>query len=293
MDLLSMLDLPPDDWCDKYIQDGNYLKTADAVWGVRSSVLTGLALRHVVALRAGEPYLPLWPWHWRLILDELPRIGVSEIEFPTSKDLRDEIWLLATRNRYPANSLAHIVVWQEKLSGGYSLRHAIFQSRRPRPLFDYDPRRSLRLSAPTPLSVVGGNSGVWAEGPIEALAQRNAEDEGLDGACLALENGNLARASIGNIFFLLRGGRVVGSSRGAKPDALCEFAKDSGIWDKFPFHYEEMEGIPQNIVFEAEECFVCDSALGVQPVVSVGTQKRFLRTISARFAEELRSLTSL
>ncbi len=288
-----MIDLPPDAWCDKYYQGGEYLKTADAVWGIRSSVYSAIAIRHVVALRAGEPYLTLWPYHWRLLMAELPRIGVNAIEFTSSEALRQEIWLLATRNRYPANSLIHIVIWQEQKSCGKALRHALFQSRMSRALFDCDPRKALRLAPPSEYGIVGGNAGAWSETSIEALAQRSAEEAGLDGACLQLANGRIARVTVGNIFFLLQGGRVVGSSLGTRPDALCDYVREKGLWERLRLKYEEMEGIPQSVIYEALECFVCDAVLGLQPVLSVGTDKRFMRISSIKFAEELRRMTSL
>lgn len=293
LDLLTMVEMPSDAWCKKYICDGNYMPVTDTPWGIRSSIANGLAIRQVVALRAGEPYITLWPWHWRLILAQLPRLGINEMELSTSESLRHEIWLLATRNRYPAHSLAHIVIWLEFLPVGRQLRHAIFQSRLPKSIFDVAPDNPLHLMPPSRLSVVNDTAGSWADTSVESLAISRAKSQQFDGACLTLPNGNLARTTLGNIFFFLPDGCVVGSNRGTRPDALCQFIKDKDLFGHFKFSYEEVEGFSQPIITEALECFICDATLGLRPVMSLGTPKRFRRTAASAMAEELRRLVSL
>ncbi len=293
MDLLSLVDMPSDSWCKKYICDGNYLPVTNSLWGIRSSTASGLTVRQVVAMRAGEPYITLWPWHWRLILEQLPRIGVSEIEFSTSENLRREIWLLATRNRYPAHSLAHIVIWLEDMPCGRQLRHAIFQSRLPKSIFDISADHPLNLMPPSRLTAVNDTAGSWADATIEALATNRAKTQQCDGACLTLPNGNLARTTLGNIFFFLPGGRVIGSNRGSRPDALCQFVQDKDLFGHFNFKYEEVEGFSQHIITDAVECFICDATIGLQPVMSLGTTKRFRRTATSAMADELRRLVTL
>lgn len=288
-DILSLLGEPGDAWCGKYILDGKYHAVEEPLWGVRSSVLSGLVASQAVALRSAEPYITLWPLHWEILAGQLARMGVAEVEFDTSEELRRAIWLLASRNHYPAHSLAHIFVWLEQAATGDAVRSAVFQRKLDKGIMEVV-ARPLFLLAGAKVAAVGDGYDPWRDGAVEAVADRTARSQGCDGAALTLADGRLARTTIGNIFFFLPGARVVGVGRNARPDALCRLMFEKRLFDRFKLTYEEHDAIGQTIITEAQECFVCDSALGLQPVMSIGTNKRFFNRVTPTLAEGLRRL---
>lgn len=278
-----------DSWCEKYIWHGRYRPMGEPLWGGRSSAMGGLVLRQVVALRAAEVYLPLWPAHWALLCEQAALLGFSPSDLGTPTDMRDEIRLLASRNHYPAHSLAHIVLWTDVGGLGLGLEHAIFQSRLELSPFNVEVEPLFLLEA-SASAIVNDGFGSWADAPVEELAADKARQEALAGACLMLSDRRLARTTLGNIFFVLPGGRVIGVGRNARPDALCRFVKEKRLFERFRMTYEEVDGIGQPTVTEAMECFVCDSAIGLRPVMSIGTAKRFYTKTGAAFAAALRDM---
>lgn len=288
-DDISLWGEPQDSWCDKYIWHRRYRAIGEPLWGGRSSAMGGLVLRQVVALRAAEVYLPLWPAHWGLLCEQAALMGFSPSVLGSPTDMRDEIKLLASRNHYPAHSLAHIVLWLDVGGAGLGLDHAIFQSRLDQSPFvvGAEPLFLLEASAS---AIVNDGFGSWADAPVETLAAGRARQEALAGACLMLPDRRLARTTLGNIFFIMPGGRVVGVGRNARPDALCRFVREKRLFEQFRMTYEEVDGVGQPIVTEALECFVCDSAIGLRPVMSIGTAKRFYTKTGTAFAAALRDM---
>ncbi len=293
IDLLSMVDMPPDNWCANFYLDGKYLPVDNPLWGIRTSLSSGLLSTLHVPMRAGEPYIALWPWLWRSLINAASTIGIPEYQLPSSETLRHEIWLITTRNRYPAHSLIHILLYHDISPLGTHPRYALFQSRLPKSIFDVTSPDALNLLAPTNLATVNPHAGPWADTPVESLARIKAQQQHLDGACLILPDGRLARTTLGNIFLFLPGGHILASRQGATPDALCDFITSNNLFHKFNLHIDYQDGFDNATINAAEECFVCSTSVGLRPVLSLGSTKRFHRNVTLTLAQEVKRAMSL
>ena len=186
-----------------------------------------------------------------------------------------------------------VVVWSDMLNFREKTEYAIFQRRLNHRAFDVikgsvlhlslEDKENLRLPQMTADTCGIGRT-------IEAYARRRAFNNGLDGACLLNSEGRIARTTAGNIYTVMPDNQVFGVSEigGAKKDALE--ASLMRILREEKLEYIAKPGLDAVTMETATGCFVAGSAIGLKPVVSAGTNKRYFTDSAYRLADRLRSL---
>ncbi|MCI5982801.1 MAG: aminotransferase class IV [Marinilabiliaceae bacterium] len=257
-------------WCQKYFHDGRHHTLDEPFWGPFSSVRYGMQVTELIAMRGNEPYL--WREHFRSLLAKLEAWNMDRYALPNADEMKRRIEVLASKNHYPPYSLIHIVVWTEVDGQSEYVDFAILQSRMPLDLFDLKPK-PLWL-CPPPSNVVVAKANVAMPGVdsiLEASAHRAATLSGKDGAYLVNADGNIVRTTVGNLY-LISPGKVTGVSTeaGALPDVLTDDLLKTIESERLGF--ELCDGFtPAHIRQSADfGCFVCNGALGLWPVMSLG-----------------------
>lgn len=98
------------------------------------------------------------------------------------------------------------------------------------------------------------------------LAKRNAQSLGYDEALFLNTRGNLAEGAVSNIF-LVKQGKVIspdlasGILPGITREVVLEICTDLPI---------EVRPVPERELWQADECFLTNSLMGVMPLVKVG-----------------------
>lgn len=259
-------------WCGTYFQGGEFYPLSRVLWGVDGSAWRGWTVREVVPMRGNAPYF--WNENFRSLKAKVAHWKMDAYAIPPSDELRRNIELLAHRNRYPAHSLAHIVVWTE--GGGISevTRYAIFQSKLQWDIFGPKPRGLWLASSPSGLradNMRGQFPGV--DDILEGYAERHAEVSGKDAAVISDSRGRLLRTTMGNLF-VFKSNRIYGvapESGGVEDPLSAQLQQIASRLSNIDVVLED--GLEQEFVFGCQDfgCFVCDSSVGIWPVQSVGS----------------------
>lgn len=300
-DVLEVLmDAPEDKWCGKYYHAGAYLPIETPLWGIRSSVFDGIVAHIVVPMRSGAPYDGIWRNHYRLLTSEMAKLQMSSLEIESSEDLARRLGTLCQRNHYPTHSLMHIFAWHERKTTGPVTDFAIFQSRRRNGLYEEDGQKHIILDA-APEAVINLGTGTWADIAVEAAARKKTEDKShndlidYSGMRLNRPDGLMARTTLGNIY-ITHGREVIGvaEGQGAKPCAMKPLLMTAideynhGKSETLRVAYREVEGISDKMLTVASGCFVCDSAVGMVPIMRLG--RTFNNELTRQIVSKFRQL---
>ncbi len=285
-----MIDIP-DNWCDKYYHDGEYHQLSEPLWGIKSSAVGGRFIHEVVPLRANHPYGNLWRDHYMSITKQMGVLGLNDYDIDTSDTILRKIEILASRNKYPAHSLAHIYVWREISASGGVADYAIFQEKRETSIFETDSTRRIIVNA-AEHEVINLAAGEWSDTIVEQVAHQRAMDRerremiGIAGACLLRPDRRIARTTIGNIYFI-SSGKIIGVSdgEGARRCILRPHLRD--IAKSLRLNYEEVDGITPPIITNAVECFICDASIGIGRVLRLGEAKTFIQKLVPELSAKL------
>lgn len=287
-----MIDIP-DNWCGKFYHNGEYRELSEPLWGIKSSAVGGRYIHEVVPLRANHPYGNLWRDHFMSITKQMGILGLNEYDIDTSDTILRKIEVLASRNKYPAHSLAHIYVWREMSASGGVADYAIFQEKRETSVFDADDTRRIIINA-AEHEVINLQAGPWADTIVEQVAHQRAMDRerremiGIAGACLLRPDQRIARTTIGNLY-LISSREIIGvaDGEGARQCILRPHLKE--VVKSLKLNYEEVDGITPPMMTNAVECFICDAAIGIGRVLRIGEAKTFMHRLvpelSAKFNE--------
>lgn len=283
----------PDNWCGKYYYNGEYRELSEPLWGIKSSAVGGRYIHEVVPLRANHPYGNLWRDHFMSITRQMGILGLNEYDIDTSDTILRKIEVLASRNKYPAHSLAHIYVWREMSASGGVADYAIFQEKRETSVFETDGTRRIIINA-ADHEVVNLAAGPWADTIVEQVAHQRAMNRerremiGIAGSCLLRPDKRIARTTIGNLY-LISSGKIIGvaEGEGARQCILRPYLKE--VLKDLNLNYEEVDGITPPMMTNAVECFICDAAIGIGRVLRIGEAKTFMHRLvpelSAKFNE--------
>lgn len=280
IDVLDSLG-PQENWCSKYYHAGTFFSIDTPLWGIRSSAMDGLVAHQAVPLKSSQPYDGLWRFCYNELVCRVERLGLDKFGLDSQEDLIRRIEILCNRNRYPANSVAHIYVWRENSSSGGITDFAIYQCKCPHRVYDDDGQKHIILNASVN-EVVNLAVDSWTDVAVEAIARQKVEHksrvDAFDyfGMVLNRPDGKIARTTSGNIYFTC-GRNIIGvkEGEGAKSDALHSFLKqaidelNAESQGRLPISYTEMDGIDDATLKSAGGCFVCDSAVGVVPILSL------------------------
>lgn len=275
-------------WCRRWynLAQRAFLDLDHPLWGVTASAWRGLLAEQVVPLRAREPLL--WRAHYELLEQKMRLLGLDSYALPKSDDLLNAVYLLCHRNQYPPHSVVHIVAWLRD-EGGTDM--AIFQRLTPaNPLDVNSEPLFLQRAAPSFYMQISSYDSVGSNRFLETISDRQARQDGFDGAVLAGPDGTLRRSTRGNIFLLLPDAVALAVSReaGAALDPLDGPVRK--VLEQRNMRLRETPGLTAANVSDAFECFVCSSEVGLRAVMSLGGEKRFLTDSSMRLAADLRSL---
>lgn len=301
IDVLEMLmQEEPDTWCDKFYHKGSYHTLDTPLWGVRSSVHEGIVAHEVVPLKGNHPFDGLWRHHYATIVRKMENIALSKFDIDSQDDMRRRIAVLCQRNRYPANSLAHIFVWREGRVSSGKTDYAIFQQKLKRNAFAESGLKRI-ITQGTTGETINIAAGPWADIAVEASARRKvAERTKADltdyaGIELLRPDGRIARTTLGNIY-ITNSRRVIGvrEGEGAAPCALLPFLKtaieeiNGESNPLLAITYEETDGIDDTMIKNASGCFVLDTAIGLAPIMRLRTT--FRNDLTNILAEKFRQL---
>ena len=278
-------------YCGRYYYDGAYRELSEPLWSISSSVWRGQRVRMEIPMRGNVPFL--WRDHYVTLVEEIEEAGMDKFSFATSDTLLRYIEVLASKNHYPQNSIMEVVVWTEATGLEERTSFAIFQKRLNHRAFDIVKGEALHLTLEDgeEMHLPGRHADIWGIGAsIEALAHKKALQMRYDGACVVNADGRIARTSLGNIYTVMTESRIYGVSveGGARRDpveaSLMRIIREESL------HYVALPGLDKETMEEAVGCFVVSSALGLRPVVSAGTGKRYYTDMAYRLADRLRSL---
>lgn len=287
IDVLELLmQEEPDSWCPKFYHGGAFEPLGTPLWGIHSSVSGGIVAHETVPLKGNQPFDGLWRLHYATLTKKMESLSLSKFDIDSQEDMKRRIAVLCQRNKYPANSLAHIYVWREGRELNGKTDYAIFQSRLPRPAFDNSGLKLIILDA-SKEETININAGAWADVAVESAARRKTAErskaELIDYAGMALinPNGKVVRTTIGNVYLTI-GRKVIGvkEGEGATPCALRPFLKTAideinmGYDARLAISYKETDGLDNAMITEANSCFVLDSAIGLAPIMRMRTTFR-------------------
>lgn len=290
----------PDTWCEKFYHSGSFHTLDTPLWGVRSSVHEGIVAHEVVPLKGNQPLDGLWRLHYSTIVRKMESLTLSKFDIDSQEDMRRRIAVLCQRNRYPANSLAHIFVWREGRVSSGKADYAIFQQRLQRHAFAESGLKRIIIQG-TQHETINQAAGSWADIAVEACARRKVAERSRDdlidyaGVELLKPDGRVARTTLGNIF-LTASRRVIGvrEGDGAAPCALLPFLKtaideiNSQNDPILAITYEETDGLDDAMIKNASGCFVLDPAIGLAPIMRLRTTYR--NDLTNILAEKFRQL---
>lgn len=289
----------PDTWCAKYYHAGTYPTAETPLWGIRSSVWSGIVASEVVPLKGDQPLDGLWRLHYQTLVKKMERLSLSRFDVDSQEDMKRRIAIMCQRNHYPQSSLAHIIVWREgdNLSG--KADYAIFQQKLPHPAFADDGTKRIILDA-TAEQTISLTAGPWADIATEAAARRKtaelAKEKNLPYAGMALirPDGRVARTTLGNIY-VTHGRKIttVKEGEGAIACALQPFLKtaieeiNSQNDPRLAITLEEVDGLDNTLLTTASGCFVLDNAVGLAPILRFRTTygNELARTLAEKFRE--------
>lgn len=301
IDVLEMLmQEEPDMWCDKFYHNGAYHALDTPLWGVRSSVHEGIVAHEVVPLKGNHPFDGLWRHHYATIVRKMESIALSKFDIDSQDDMRQRIAVLCQRNRYPANSLAHIFVWREGRASSGKTDYAIFQQKLTRNAFADSGLKRI-ITQGTQEETINLAAGAWADIAVESSARRKVAERSrtdlIDYAGIELlrPDGRIARTTLGNIY-ITASRRVIGvrEGDGAAPCSLLPFLRtaideiNSESNPLLAITYEETDGIDDTMIKNASGCFVLDTAIGLAPIMRLRTT--FRNDLSNMLAEKFRQL---
>ncbi len=273
---------------------GSYPSVDTPLWGVESSVWRGKVVEEDIALRGNEPYL--FAEHVNLIREKCNAMGIDTLQLPSADEMRERIAKLVHRNNYTPNfTLAHFVLWTERDGETERVDYAIFQSPLRQNVYEYE-QKSLYLRGGDELSKICNfhqKGLVNYNVATEAMLAEMAERKGLDGACVTDSEGRIVRTTLGNIYLMMKGAEVKGVSysHGGMRDAMNDILEIE--LQKSGYKFSRVEGFTADDVRmgnnDVFECFVCGAAVGVRHVMSVGTEKRFMKRLVGNLGNVLKS----
>lgn len=275
-------------WCDRYYHylEHGFFDLERPFCPYTSSVFGGLFAEQLVPMHGNVPYF--WREHYAQLLDKLQVLGLDTYSCPQSDELRNSIELLAHRNHYPSHSTMHVIAWE------YGSRQAdlcVFQERRSNDLFDVisDPLYFVRSSPGRALNCCSLDQ-VGLNRLVETLSVRDAREAGVNGAVLLGYDGTIRRSTLGNLYLLHSDARLlyVSHNAGSLPDVMEGPLRE--VLSARNLRPQRTDGFTRQMVDEAFECFVCSSQMGLRPVMSLGSGKRFRIETVLRLSSDLREL---
>lgn len=299
IDVLASLMQVKVDWCPKYYHAGGFYSVETPLWGIMSSAAYGLVAHQAVPLKNANILDGIWRSYYNAFVRNVEQLGLSKLGLASQEEMRRCFELLCNRNHYPANSVAHVFAWSENSPSGGVTDFAIFQCKYSHGVFDDDGLKHIILE-PTKDEVVNLSAGAWADVTVEALARQKVDVksriDGFDycGMRLNRPDGRIARTTLGNIYFT-RSRNVIGvkEGEGAKPDPLRQFllqAIDELNQENpggLPITYTEVDGVDDETMKNSGGCFVCDSAVGVVPILRINKintySNELVRIITTKF----------